>query len=141
MTRTEAVPQSSVATGAGARRAFYLLRTVYAVAPVLFGLDKFVRVLQPDWEKYLAPWIDRIVPGTAHDAMLIVGAVEIAAGLLIALYPRVGGYVVALWLAGIVVSLLSVGGYGDIVLRDLGLLAGALALAFLAADRRRPDAL
>lgn len=141
MTRTDAVTQPSVATGAGARRAFTLLRTVYAVAPLLFGLDKFVRVMQPDWEKYLAPWIDRIVPGTAHDAMLIVGAVEIAAGLLIALYPRVGGYVVALWLAGIVVSLLSVGGYGDIVLRDLGLLAGALALSFLAADRPHQDAL
>jgi hypothetical protein len=107
---------------------------------VLFGLDKFVRVLQPDWEKYLAPWIDRLVPGTAHDAMLLVGAVEIAAGLVIAIYPRVGGYVIAAWLGGIIVSLLGVGGYGDIVLRDVGLLAGALAMSSLAGDRPRSDA-
>lgn len=141
MVRTEAPVEPAATVGAGSRRAFVILRTVYAVAPILFGLDKFARVLQPHWEKYLAPWIDHLVPGTAHDAMLIVGAVEITAGITIALYPRIGGLIVAVWLVGIIVSLLSVGGYGDIVLRDVGLLAGALALSSLAADRPRTVAI
>lgn len=115
------------------RQAYLLLRTVFTVAPVLFGLDKFVNLLT-DWEKYLAPWIDSLVPGTAHTAMLLVGVVEVVAGLVVALRPRVGGYLVAAWLAGIIVNLLSVGGYGDVALRDFGLLVAALALARLAAS-------
>lgn len=119
----------------GDRIAFMLLRTVFTVAPILFGLDKFVRVLTSDWERYLAPWMDDIIPGDANTAMAIVGVVEIAAGVLVAFLPRLGGLVVAAWLAGIIVSLVSVGGYLDIALRDFGLLVGALALSFLAAGR------
>ena len=121
------------ATGSrrGAHEAFLLLRTVFTIAPIAFGLDKFFGVLA-DWEVYLAPWINDIVPGTAHQAMLLVGVVEIAAGVLVALAPRLGGYVVALWLAGIIVNLLTLGDYFDIALRDFGLLVGALALARLA---------
>src|SRR3954467_3054574 len=95
-----------------ARRAFLLLRTVFTVAPIAFGLDKFAGLLT-DWEDYLAPWINDLVPGSAHDAMLLVGVVEVAAGVLVAVAPRIGGYVVALWLAGIIVDLVSTGDYYD----------------------------
>lgn len=123
----------------GNRQAFLLLRTVFTVAPILFGLDKFVRVLTDDWERYLAPWMDAIIPGDAHTAMLIVGGVEIVAGIVVAFLPRFGGYLVAAWLFGIIISLISVGGYLDIALRDFGLMVGALALASLAAAHGRTD--
>ncbi|MGN7977707.1 hypothetical protein ACTJJ4_09050 [Microbacterium sp. 22195] len=115
--------------------AFVLLRTVFTVAPILFGLDKFVRILTSDWERYLAPWMNDIIPGDARTAMYIVGVVEIVAGILVAFLPRLGGLVVAAWLLGIIVSLVSVGGYLDIALRDFGLLVAALALSFLAAGQ------
>jgi hypothetical protein len=121
------------------RRAFLLLRTVFTVAPIAFGLDKFAGLLT-DWEDYLAPWINDLVPGSAHDAMLLVGVVEVAAGVLVAVAPRIGGYVVALWLAGIIVDLVSTGDYYDIALRDFGLLVGALALAQLASSAARRSA-
>jgi uncharacterized membrane protein YphA (DoxX/SURF4 family) len=114
-----------------AYQAFVLLRVVFAVAPILFGLDKFFDVLV-DWPKYLAPWINDIVPGTASTAMHLVGVVEILAGVLVALKPRYAAYVVAAWLGGIIVNLLTYSGYYDIALRDFGLLVGALALARLA---------
>lgn len=113
-------------------QAFLLLRTVFTVAPILFGLDKFVNLLV-DWPRYLAPWIDGILPGTAQQAMYGVGVVEIVAGIVVALVPRFGGLLVAAWLGGIIVSLLSIPGFYDIALRDFGLLVGALALARLAA--------
>jgi hypothetical protein len=122
---------TSVPTPAGSQQAFVLLRTVFTVAPILFGLDKFLGLLT-NWEQYLAPWVDDLVPGTAHQAMLAVGVVEILAGILVTLRPSIGGYVVAAWLAGIIVNLLSTGGFYDIALRDFGLLAAALALARLA---------
>ncbi|OLT05594.1 hypothetical protein BJF90_00595 [Pseudonocardia sp. CNS-004] len=118
-------------TPSRAREAFLLLRTVFTVAPVLFGLDKFFGLLT-DWEGYLAPQIDGLVPGSAHQAMLAVGVVEILAGVLVAVLPGLGGYVVAAWLAGIIVNLLLIGGFYDIALRDFGLLIAALALARLA---------
>jgi hypothetical protein len=108
-----------------------LLRTVFTIAPIAFGLDKFFGILT-DWEQYLAPWVNDIVPGTAHQAMLAVGVVEIAAGLLVAMHPRIGGYVVAAWLLGIIVNLVSMNEYLDVALRDFGLLVAALALARLA---------
>lgn len=114
-----------------AYQAFVVLRAGFAVAPILFGLDKFFDVLV-DWEIYLAPWIDDIVPGSTAEAMYAVGVVEIVAGLAVALKPRYAAYVVAAWLAGIIVNLLSHSGYYDIALRDFGLLLGALALARLA---------
>jgi uncharacterized membrane protein YphA (DoxX/SURF4 family) len=116
-----------------ARRAFLLLRTVFTVAPIVAGLDKFLGLLT-DWDQYLAPWVDAIAPGTAHQAMLVVGVVEILAGVLVAVRPRLGGYVVAAWLTGIIVNLVSTGAYLDVALRDLGLLVAALALAQIAAS-------
>ena len=124
-------------TGSGvsvdpARQAFLLLRTAFTVAPIVFGLDKFTNLLT-DWPAYLAPWIDDIVPGTAQQAMYAVGVVEIVAGLVVAVVPRFGGWLVAAWLFGIIVNLLTIPGFYDIALRDVGLLAGAVALARLAA--------
>jgi hypothetical protein len=120
------------ATSTGAHQAFLLLRTVFTIAPIAFGLDKFLGLLT-DWEQYLAPWINDLVPGTAHQAMLAVGVVEILAGVLVAVRPAIGGYVVAAWLLGIIVNLVSIGDYYDIALRDVGLMIAALALARLAA--------
>jgi uncharacterized membrane protein YphA (DoxX/SURF4 family) len=116
-------------------QAFLLLRTVFTVAPILFGLDKFFNVMT-DWPNYLAPWIDGILPGSAGTAMYIVGVIEIVAGILVAIAPRIGAYVVALWLAGIIVNLLTLPGFYDVALRDFGLLIGALALGRLADAQR-----
>ena len=118
---------------AAEHQAFLLLRTVFTVAPIVFGLDKFFNLLT-DWEAYLAPWINDLVPGSAHAAMLLVGVVEIVAGVVVAVRPRFGGYLVAAWLTGIIVDLVSQGRYYDIALRDFGLLVAALALARLAAS-------
>jgi hypothetical protein len=119
-----------------------LLRIAFTVAPILFGLDKFAEVMIDNWPKYLASEFNDIIPGTAQDAMYIVGAVEIIAGLTVLVSPRFGGLLVAGWLAGIIVSLLLVGGYADIALRDFGLLLAALTLARLASaySGRAPSA-
>lgn len=112
-------------------QAFALLRIGFTVAPILFGLDKFTEWMA-DWSTYLWPGIADALPGSADDIMIVVGVVEILAGILVAVRPRIGGYVVAAWLGGIIVNLLLVGGYLDIALRDFGLLLGALTLARLA---------
>jgi uncharacterized membrane protein YphA (DoxX/SURF4 family) len=112
-------------------QAFLLLRLAFAVAPIAFGLDKFANVLV-DWPIYLAPWIDDLAPGSAQDFMYLVGGVEIAAGVLVALKPRYGAPLVAAWLAGIILNLLTVPGFYDVALRDFGLLLGALTLTRLA---------
>jgi len=124
-------PAVTEASPVGATRAFLLLRTVFTVAPIVFGLDKFVGLLT-NWEGYLAPWINDLVPGSAHDAMLAVGVVEVVAGITVALRPRFGGLLVAAWLAGIILDLVTMGEYYDIALRDAGLLVSALALSQLA---------
>jgi uncharacterized membrane protein YphA (DoxX/SURF4 family) len=112
-------------------QAFALMRLAFTVAPIAFGLDKFFNVLV-HWPNYLAPWIDDIAPGTAQQFMYFVGATEIVAGIAVALKPRYGAYVVAAWLAGIIVNLLTYSGFYDIALRDFGLMLGALTLARLA---------
>ena len=134
MTTTTSTSSPS-ATRLGTERAYLLLRTVFTIAPIAFGLDKFVNLLTDDWAVYLAPWVNDIVPGTAHQAMLAVGVIEIVAGLVVAIAPRFGGPLVAAWLAGIIVNLITMGEYYDIALRDFGLLVAALALTLLAWDR------
>jgi uncharacterized membrane protein YphA (DoxX/SURF4 family) len=116
-----------------AYHAYLLLRVGFTIAPILFGLDKFFN-WTVDWTNYLAPWVNDIVPGSGQDFMYFVGAVEIAAGILVAVAPRLGAYVVAAWLAGIVVNLLTVDPptYYDIALRDFALLLAALTLGRLA---------
>ena len=114
-----------------ARQAFRILHVGFVVAPVLAGLDKFFDLLV-DWDRYLAPVATDLLPVSAHTIMLVVGVVEIAAGVLVALRPRIGGYVVAAWLWAIIVNLLVLGDFFDVALRDFGLSLGALALARLA---------
>jgi uncharacterized membrane protein YphA (DoxX/SURF4 family) len=126
------IPTSDVLRRDPAAQAFLLLRIAFTVAPILFGIDKFAEVLTDDWTKYLAAEFNDILPGSAQDGMYIVGVVEIVAGIVVLVAPRFGGLLVAGWLAGIIVSLLLVGGYGDIALRDFGLLLGALTLSRLA---------
>lgn len=111
--------------------AFWMLRLGFTVLPILMGLDKFFNLLT-DWEQYLAPWIVSLLPFSAHTAMLIVGVVEIAAGILVWIKPRYAAYVVALWLAGIIINLLTLSGFYDVALRDFGLMLAALTLARLA---------
>ena len=112
-------------------QAFALLRIAFTVAPIAFGLDKFFNVLV-DWPIYLAPWINDIAPGSGQDFMYFVGVTEILAGVIVALKPRYGAYVVAGWLAGIVINLLTASGFYDVALRDFGLMLAALTLARLA---------
>jgi len=113
-------------------QAFTLLRIGFFVLPILMGLDKFAEVMNDNWPAYLATEFNDIIPGSAQDAMYTVGVVEILAGIVVLVSPRFGGLLVAGWLAGIILSLLLVGGYGDIALRDFGLLLGALTLFRLA---------
>lgn len=112
--------------------AYLLLRIGFTVLPIVFGLDKFTNLLT-DWDGYLAPWIAGLSPVTAHQTMLVVGLIEIVAGVAVAIKPRYAAYVVALWLAGIIVNLATYPGFYDVALRDFGLLLGALTLARLAA--------
>jgi DoxX len=113
-------------------QAFAIMRLAFTVAPIAFGLDKFFNVLV-HWPNYLAPWINNIAPGSGQDFMYFVGAVEIVAGVAVGLKPRYGAYLVAAWLGGIIVNLLSYSGFYDIALRDFGLMLGALTLGRLAA--------
>jgi uncharacterized membrane protein YphA (DoxX/SURF4 family) len=117
--------------GDPASQAFWLLRIGFTAAPILFGADKFANILV-NWEKYLAPWIRDASPLSATRTMHVVGVIEIMAGVAVALKPRYAAYVVAAWLGGIIIDLLSYPGYYDIALRDFGLMLGALALARLA---------
>ena len=112
-------------------QAFWLLRLAYTAIPLTMGIDKFFNGLVY-WPKYLADWIDNIVPGTAQQFMYFVGGVEILAGILVLLKPRYAAYIVAAWLAGIVINLFSYGKWYDVGVRDLGLMGGALVLGRLA---------
>jgi uncharacterized membrane protein YphA (DoxX/SURF4 family) len=118
--------------------AYRTLHIGFVVLPLLMGLDKFTNTLT-NWPGYLAPWIVELSPFSAQTAMYAVGVIEILAGIAVAVKPRYAAYVVALWLAGIIVNLLTYSGFYDVALRDFGLLLAALALARLAAVYNRPD--
>ena len=131
---THAAPARSISTRLRtdpAFQAFTLLRVGFTVAPILFGIDKFTNVMV-DWSVYLAPWINDILPGSASDAMYAIGVVEIIAGLLSPCARGYGALLVAAWLGGIIINLLTYSGFYDIALRDFGLMLGALTLARLA---------
>jgi hypothetical protein len=118
---------------------YALLRLGFTLAPIVFGLDKFLDWLV-DWRIYLAPEVNDVVPGNAHQAMLAIGAIEIIAGLAVAVRPKFGGYLVAAWLGGIIVNLLVQADHYDVALRDFGLLLAALTLARLATAFERTPA-
>jgi hypothetical protein len=114
-------------------QAYVILHIAFVILPILAGLDKFFGVLV-DWDMYLAPVIAKVLPSSAHAFMLLVGAIEIVAGLIVAFWPRVGSWIVTLWLWGIVINLLLIPGFYDIALRDFGLSLGGLALARLSRE-------
>jgi hypothetical protein len=133
MTQVQEVPRSAAGVSAAANQAFWLLRIGFTAAPILFGLDKFFN-WTVDWPVYLAGWVNDIVPGSGQDWMYVVGGIEIAAGVLVFVAPRIGAFVVAAWLGGIILNLLTLNPpeYYDIALRDFGLMLGALTLGRLA---------
>ncbi len=132
-TTATAIPLQSAGA---AHQAYRILRLGFTVAPIVAGADKFVHLLV-DWDQYLAPWIAGLSPIGGHNLMLVVGVVEIIAGLIVWFRPRFGGYLVAAWLGGIILNLLTLPGYFDVALRDFGLLVGALALNRLASAARK----
>ena len=122
--------ESGAAVSGPAYEAFQILRLGFVVAPIVAGLDKFFNLLV-NWEQYLPPIANRMVGGHGHELMLVVGVIEIIAGLGVAFKPRIFAYVVSAWLLLIVINLLLIPGYYDVALRDFGLALGALALARL----------
>jgi hypothetical protein len=122
-----------VRTQSGSYQAYQILHLAFTVAPLVAGADKFFHFLV-NWDKYVSPLVTRMIPVSAHTFMLGVGAIEIVAALLVAFMPAVGAWIVGAWLCGIILNLLSMPGYYDVALRDLGLALGAFALARLAAD-------
>jgi hypothetical protein len=123
----------AVWSAAPAYQAYQILHVGFTAAPILAGLDKFFHLLT-DWDKYLAPAIANLSPNGGHSLMLVVGVVEVAAGVLTAIKPKVGAWVVAAWLLGIIINLLLIPGYFDVALRDFGLMLGALALGCLSRE-------
>ena|SRR5712675_3306178 len=115
-------------------RAHHILHFGYTALPILAGIDKFTHILV-NWDQYLSPILLGSLPFSAHLFMQIVGAIEIVAGVLVFFKPRMGAYVVAVWLWCIIVNLLSSGSYYDVALRDFGLSLGALALAKLSEEK------
>jgi hypothetical protein len=122
--------QVAVRTTSPAYQAYQILHIAFTVAPIIAGVDKFFHFLV-NWDQYLSPAMPRFGLDP-HTFMLGVGAIEVIAGLIVAFAPRIGGWIVGLWLCGIIVNLLSIPGYFDVALRDLGLALGAFALARLA---------
>jgi len=129
-------PASGHLPGTTARPAFLAYRLLYigfVVLPIAAGLDKFAQMLAV-WEQYLAPAVVRVLPVTPHHFMLAVGVLEMIAGVIVAFKPRIGAFVVAAWLCGIIANLLLAGGFYDVALRDLGLALGAVALGLLSRE-------
>ena len=116
-----------------ARQAYWALHFTFVAAPLIAGIDKFFHLLV-NWDLYLAPWIANLSPIPAHSLMLIVGAIEIIAAIIVAVKPRIGAWIVFAWLWAIIINLLSFPGFYDIALRDFGLSLGAFALARLSKD-------
>jgi len=119
-------------TASPAYQAYQILRFGFTVAPIVAGLDKFLHLLT-NWDQYLAPSVNRMLGGNGHLFMQAAGVIEIVAGIGIFIKPKIFGYVVGLWLLGIIINLLLIPGYFDVALRDLGLALGAFALARLSA--------
>jgi hypothetical protein len=130
---TPAVPPATSLAVQPAYQAYVILHIGFAALPVIAGVDKFFHWLV-NWDQYLAPIVVQYLPVTGHIFMLGVGVIEIAAGLLVAIRPRIGALVVMLWLWGIIFNLFLAPGFYDIALRDFGLSLGALALSCLSRE-------
>src|SRR4051812_34412278 len=110
---------------------FTLLKFTFALVPIVAGLDKFTNLLT-HWENYLSPGFASMLPFTPHVFMMIVGIIEIVAGVLVLAKPAIGGYVVAAWLVLIALSLLVSCNYLDVAVRDLVMAIGAFSMARIA---------
>jgi hypothetical protein len=132
-THSAALPRVDVRVGTPAHQAFQILRFGFTVAPIVAGLDKFFGVLV-NWDQYLAPVANSMLGGNGHAFMMVVGVIEIVAGIGVWFKPRIFANVVAAWLVLIIINLLMIPGYFDIALRDLGLALGALALGRLSQE-------
>ncbi len=110
---------------------FNLLRLTFGIVPIVAGIDKFTNLLT-HWEKYVSPGVANILPFAPHTFMMIVGVIEIIAGLLVLAKPVTGGYAVAAWLTLIAVTLLASGNYPDVAVRDMVIALSAFSLAKLA---------
>ena len=117
-------------TGNPTYQAYQLLHFGFTVAPIIAGLDKFLHLLV-NWDQYLPATVNNMLGGHGHEFMLVVGVIEVVAGIGVFLKPKIFAYVVSAWLLLIIVNLLMIPGYFDIALRDLGLSLGALALGRL----------
>ena len=129
---------SPLTTTSPAHQAYQLLHFGFTAAPIIAGFDKYFDKLS-NWDKYLTPIIPRITHMPAHTIMLIVGVIEIIAGIIVAFRPRMGANIVGCWLIGIVINLFLVPGYFDVALRDFGLALGAFALARLSTEFDTPQ--
>ena len=125
--------QDAATAASPSYQAYQILRTGFTVAPIVAGLDKFLHLLV-NWDQYLPATVNNMVGGNGHRLMLVVGVIEIIAGLGVAFKPRIFAYVVSAWLLLIVVNLLMIPGYFDVALRDFGLALAALALARLSSE-------
>lgn len=123
----------SVRASSGSRQAYQILHLAFVVAPIVAGLDKFFNLLA-NWSQYLPGFVNNLVGGHGNQLMMVVGVIEIVAGIGVAIKPRIFAYVVAAWLFLIIINLLMIPGYFDVALRDLGLMLGALALGRLSQD-------
>jgi hypothetical protein len=127
---------TAASTGSPAYQAYWILHVGLTVAPILAGLDKFFHLLV-NWDQYLPGVVANASPIPAHTLMLIVGVIEVVAGIGVWFKPRIFAYVVAVWLVVIIINLLLIPGYFDIALRDFGLFLAALALARLSQQYAR----
>lgn len=129
---TRSISRTEANTDGVAYEAYQILHVGFTVAPIVAGLDKFFNLLV-NWEQYLPPFVSNLLGGYGHEMMLVVGVIEIIAGLGVFFKPKVFAYVVSAWLLLIIVNLLMIPGYYDVALRDFGLALAALALARLSA--------
>lgn len=136
--RLEVAPRTVPSFNRRPFQAFVILYLGFIALPILAGLDKFFGLFT-NWDVYLAPWVANLLPVKAHTFMMAVGVVEILAGILVAIRPQIGGWVVFAWLWGIILNLVTGPGYYDIALRDLGLSLAAIAVARLAIEFNFPQ--
>jgi len=110
---------------------FTIMKFTYGIVPIVAGLDKFTNVLV-NWEQYLNPTITASLPFSPHTFMMIVGVIEIVAGLIVLSKPAIGSYIVMAWLTLIAFSLIASKEYFDVAVRDLVMAIGAFSLAQIA---------
>jgi uncharacterized membrane protein YphA (DoxX/SURF4 family) len=135
ITSNYATPSSVTTSTSAVDRVITLLKFTYGIVPIVAGLDKFTHILV-NWDKYLAPQIANMLPFAPHTFMLIVGVIEIAAGLIVLAKPRLGSLIVCLWLLGIAINLLIGGEYYDVAVRDVVIAIGAFSLYTLTNETR-----